>query len=131
MRIHYLLATAFLTAVSSVSWAGDLYVVSGAAVTLTPDEVRQVFLGDKQFSGGTKLSPVENAALQPDFLAKVVKVDASHYNSVWAKKGFRDGLTPPPMRSGDAEVLSAIRANPGTVGYVSKPSDDVKVLEKL
>ena len=75
--------------------------------------------------------PVDNGALQADFQSKVLKVDAGRYNSVWAKKGFREGLNPPQVRLGDAEVLASVKANPGTVGYVSKPTPDVKVLQKF
>jgi hypothetical protein len=53
------------------------------------------------------------------------------YASVWSKKGFREGLTPPAAKGSDGEVLAAVKANPGSVGYVSKPSPDVKVLLKL
>jgi hypothetical protein len=74
---------------------------------------------------------VDNGALQADFLAKVLKVDAARYASLWSKKSFRDGLTPPAMRGGDADVIANIKANPGTVGYVSKPTPDVKVISKL
>ena len=128
--IRTLLACALALAAFSVR-AGDIYVVAGATVNLTADEVREVFLGDKQFAGSVKLAPVENASLQADFLARALKVDAARYASVWSKKGFRDGLTPPPVRGSDAEVLANIKANPGTVGYVSKPTPDVKVIAKL
>lgn len=131
MRNHLrTLAAAAITLAAWSAHAGDLYVVSGAAVNLSADEVREVFLGDKQFAGSVKLSPVENSALQADFQSRVLKVDAARYASIWSKKGFRDGLTPPPARGGDADVLASIKANPGTVGYVSKPSADVKIIAR-
>jgi hypothetical protein len=99
-------------------------------VTLGADEIREVFLGDKQFAGAVKLAPVENGSLQADFQSRVLKVDAARYASIWSKKGFRDGLTPPPVRASDADVINAIKSNPGTVGYVSKPTPEVKVLQK-
>jgi hypothetical protein len=113
------------------AFAGDVFVVAHSGVTLTVDEVREVFLGEKQFAGGVKLLPVENASLQADFQAKVLKVDAARYATIWSKKGFRDGLTPPPVRSSDAEVLAGVKANPGTVGYVSKPAPEVKLIGKF
>jgi len=131
MKIHRAIAPVVLAAVLAPCRAADVYVVSGPNVALSPDEVRQVFLGDKQFAGNTKLNPVENAALQGEFQAKALKVDAARYNSIWAKKGFREGLTQPAVRTSDADVIAAIKANPGTIGYVSKPTADVKVIEKL
>jgi len=124
------IVAAGLAFAAASAWAGDLFVVCSPSVTLSADEVREVFLGDKQFAGSTKLVPVENASLQAEFQAKVLKVDAARYASVWSKKGFRDGLTPPPVRTTDADVIGAIKANPGTVGYVSKATPDVKVIQK-
>jgi hypothetical protein len=130
MRKIPFIAAALLAVASAASWAGDLFVVCHPSVTLSADEVREVFLGDKQFAGSVKLVPVENASLQVDFQGKVLKVDAARYASVWSKKGFREGLTPPPVRATDAEVLAGIKANPGTLGYVSKATPEVKVIQK-
>ena len=126
---NFLLAAAAALAVVP-ALAADLYAVCHPSVTLSADELREVFLGEKQFAGSVKLAPLENASLQADFQAKVLKVDAARYASVWSKKGFRDGLTPPPVRGSDADILGAIKTNPGSVGYVSKPSADVKVIQK-
>ena len=131
MRSLRLLPLALLLLAAGVARAGDLYVVTGPSVVLGSDDIRDVFLGEKQFAGSLKLAPIENGSLQADFDARVLKVDAARYASIWSKKGFRDGLTPPPIRGSDAEVLSAIKANPGTVGYVSKPTPDVKIIQKF
>lgn len=130
--VHLMPAAGLLLALAApLAHAGDLFVVANASVNLSADELREVYLGDKQFAGSVKLVPLDNSALQADFLAKVVKVDGARYASVWSKKGFREGLTPPAAKGSDGEVLAAVKANPGSVGYVSKPSPDVKVLLKL
>jgi hypothetical protein len=49
------------------------------------------------------------------------------YSSAWTKKSFRDGLTPPAMKSGDAEVIDFVKRNPGAVGYVSSAPSGVNV----
>jgi len=125
-----LLLLVVLVLAAAAARAGDLYVVCHPSVTLNPDEIREVFLGEKQFAGSVKLAPVENGSLQAEFQSRVLKVDAARYASVWSKKGFRDGLTPPPVRGSDADVISAIKANPGTIGYVSKPTPEVKIIQK-
>lgn len=130
MRTLSLITAAVLALAGGAARAGDLYVVAHPSVNLSADEVREVFLGDKQFAGSVKLAPVENASLQADFQSRVLKVDAARYASVWSKKGFREGLTPPPVRATDADVINGIKANPGTVGYVAKPTADVKVIQK-
>jgi len=130
MRPIRFIATALLAFAAIPTRAGDLYVVSQASVTLSADEVREVFLGEKQFAGGVKLTPLDNGAIQGDFQSRVLKVDAARYASIWSKKGFREGLTPPPVRGSDVDVINAINANPGTVGYVSKPTPYLKVIQK-
>ncbi|MCV2438612.1 hypothetical protein [Paucibacter sp. DJ2R-2] len=127
-----LLAAALTTSLllSQAAQAGDVFMIANANVTLSADEIREVFVGDKQTAGGTKLAPMDNSAAQADFLAKVIKVDAAKYASIWAKKGFREGINPPPVRASDLEVIAAVKSTPGAVGYVSKASADVKVLQK-
>ncbi|MET3133982.1 hypothetical protein AAKU55_004275 [Oxalobacteraceae bacterium GrIS 1.11] len=110
--------------------AGDLYVVVNNGVSLSPSDIRDVFLGEKQLAGATKLVPIDNAATQKDFLEKVIKVDATKYSNIWAKKGFRDGLNPPAVKSGDAEVVAIVKATPGAIGYVTAVPVGVKVLQK-
>jgi ABC-type phosphate transport system substrate-binding protein len=110
--------------------AGDVLVVAHAGLTLSPDDIRDVFTGDKQTAGSVKLVPLDNGAAQADFLAKVVKVDAAKYASIWSKKAFREGINPPPVRATDAEILAAVKSTPGAIGYVSKAGADVKVLQK-
>ena len=110
--------------------AADVYVIANSALALGEEDVRDVFVGDKQIAGGTKVVPMDNASLQKDFLEKVLKIDAPKYGNIWTKKGFRDGLNPPPVKSGDAEVISAVKATPGAVGYVSSAPAGVKLIKK-
>lgn len=133
MKIAQAIAFAALLGASLVMMpaiAADVYVISHPAVDLSVDDIRDVFVGEKQIAGGTKLVPMDNASLQKDFLEKVVKIDASKYSAVWTKKGFRDGLNPPQVKSGDTEVISAVKATPGAVSYVSSAPQGVKVIRK-
>lgn len=110
--------------------ASDVYVIANSGLALADGDVRDVFVGDKQIVGGTKVVPMDNAGLQKDFLDKVLKIDAPKYSNIWTKKGFRDGLNPPTVKSSDAEVISAVKATPGAVGYVSSAPAGVKVIKK-
>ena len=130
MHIRRFVLAAALSTVLPAAWAADLYVVAHPGVTLSADEVRDVFVGEKQFAGAVKLVPLDNAALQADFQARALKLDAARYATLWSKKGFRDGLSPPAVRGTDNEVLASVKSTPGAVGYVSKPSADVKVINK-
>ena len=108
-----LLAVALVSPLAAL--AGDVYVVAHASVSLSADEVLVV---------------LDNGGAQADFLAKVVKVDAGKYASIWAKKGFREGINPPAVKGSDAEVIAVVKSTPGAIGYVSKASADVKVIQK-
>lgn len=113
------------------AYAGELYVVANASLKVEPGEVREIFVGDKQIAGGVKLVPVDNATAQKDFLEKVVNLDANKYNTIWAKKGFREGLSAPAVKGGDADVLATVRSTPGAIGYVTaKPPAGVQVVHK-
>jgi hypothetical protein len=105
-------------------------VIAHASVSLNADEVKEVFQGDKQLVGGLKLVPVDNAAQQGDFVAKVLQTDVAKYSARWTKKAFREGLTAPPVKGSDAEVIAFVKSTPGAVGYVTGPSSGVKVLQK-
>lgn len=112
--------------------AKDLYLICHPSVTLELSDARDVYLGDKQVAGSSKLIPVDNAAAQPEFLSKTLQMEPTKYKTVWMKKSFRDGLAIPPVKSGDAEVIAFVRKAPGAVGYVSTPPPDgVKFVGKF
>lgn len=110
--------------------AEDLFVISNPNTVLTSEDIREVFLGEKQFAGSVKIAPVDNSAAQRVFLSKVVKIDPARYNTTWAKKGFRDGLSQPVVKSSDAEVIHFVKSTSGAVGYVTTQPRDVTVIRK-
>jgi hypothetical protein len=133
VKIHTLAALVLsigALAAMSAARAADLFVIANSSLALAADEVKDVYLGEKQITGSTKIVPIDNTALQKDFLDKVIKLDAVKYGSMWTKKGFRDGLTAPAIKSSDAEVLAAVKTTPGAVGYVSAAPAGVNVIQK-
>ncbi len=127
-----LLLTALLCAGCAVAHAADLYVICNARVPLTAGDVRDLFLGEKQFAGAAKLVPVDNSAAQSIFLEKVLKMNAAKYSTTWTKKSFRDGINPPLVTGSDAEALAYVRHTPGACSYVTTPaSADVVVVARL
>lgn len=106
-------------------------VIAHPSVELSADDVRNVFLGEKQRAGSVRLVPVGNALVQTEFLAKVLQTDEPKYHALWLRKAFREGLTPPPLKGSDAEVISFVRSTPGAVGYISGTTTELKVLERF
>jgi ABC-type phosphate transport system substrate-binding protein len=122
-------AAIFLLLTFQFANAAGVVVIANSDVSVSADEVRDIFLGEKQFAGSTKLVVIDNAAMQSSFLSQVMHMDAAKYNGIWTKKSFRDGLTPPAVKSGDAEVIEYIKRTPGAIGYVSTTPAGVKVIQ--
>jgi len=101
--------------------AGEVFVIANGVPAMTSEEIKEVFLGEVQFATTLKLQPVDNAAAQADFQARVLKMTPAKYTASWTKKAFRDGLNAPPIKGSDAEVIGYVKATPGAVGYVSAP----------
>lgn len=123
-------AIALAAGAVSTAFAEDLYVIANTNTSVTAADVREIFLGEKQFAGSVKLVPVDNSAVQADFLGKVMKMDTAKYSASWTKKSFRDGLSPPALKSGDAEVLNYVKSTPGAIGYVLTKPSNVTVVQK-
>jgi hypothetical protein len=112
--------------------AADLYVVCNANVALEASDVRDVFIGEKSFAGNAHLAPADNLAAQTAFLERVVKVSADRYASLWTKKSFRDGASPPPVKASDAETIAYVRQTPGACSYVqTAPPAGVNTIGKF
>ena len=126
------LLAAMLATGSAVAVTSDLYVVCNVNVALQPNDVRDVFIGEKSFAGSARLTPADNLAAQAAFLVRVVKVSANKYTNLWTKKSFRDGANPPPVKASDAETIAYVRQTPGACSYVqSVPPAGVKVVGKF
>jgi hypothetical protein len=127
-----LLLAVLLCAACAVAHAADLYVICNARAQLTAGDVRDLFLGEKQFAGAVKLVPVDNSAAQLMFLEKLLKMNAAKYSTTWTKKSFRDGINPPLVTGSDAEALAYVRRTPGACSYVATPTPaDVVVVSRL
>jgi len=107
------------------------FVICNPGVQIATAEIKEIFTGEKLFAGGIRLNPVDNASAQTAFLAAFLKMDVIRYNTIWTKKSFREGITPPPIKSGDNEVLAFVRKTPGAVGYVSGTPSGVTVIQKF
>lgn len=126
------LLTLLLAGDPFVSRADDLYVICHPSVSVSPADLRDVFLGEKQFSGAIRLTPAENRAAQREFLDKVLKMTPEKYLTAWTKKSFRDGVNPPPMNSSDAEAREFVRRVAGSCSYIrTDPGPGVTVAAKF
>ena len=107
MRPKFLILALLTTGGAAFAYAAaaaDVYVIANNSLRMTPAELREVYLGERQFAEGRRLVPMDNASLQRDFVSRVVGIEPAKYSTVWAKKGFREGLNPPDMMAGGACV---------------------------
>ena len=100
-----LLATLLATA-GTAARADDLYIICNVQPSITAADVRDLFVGEKQFVGAVKLVPIDNSAAQSLFLDRVLKMTAAKYSVTWIKKSFRDGINPPVVAGSDAEAIA-------------------------
>ncbi len=126
-----LLALGLIAGIASIgsAQAPTLYVIGGPGVVLSADDIRDVFLGEKIFSGSTKLTAVANRVGIEAFLSKVMGMSAVKLQAVWSNKNFRDGVSPPRLLSSDTEVIEFVKRTPGAVGYVSTAPTAVNVIK--
>ena len=96
-----------------------LYVICNPSVHLSSDDLRDVFLGEKQFAGPVRLTPADNRAAQAIFLEHILKMAYAKYSTSWTKKSFRDGVNPPPVKGSDAETIEFVRRETGACSYVT------------
>jgi hypothetical protein len=110
-----------LLCLTGTSSADSLYVICNPSVDLSRDDLRDVFLGEKHYSGKVKLAPADNRVAQAVFLEKVLMMAAAKYSTSWIKKSFRDGVNPLPVKGGNAEAIEYVRREPGACSYVTIP----------
>ena len=108
--------------------AADYVVITHPGLTLSADDIKDVYIGQMQMAGSIRLVPVDNGAAQEAFLARVVRIEVGRYNTAWIKKAYRDGVSAPALKAGDAEVLEFVRRTPGAVGYVRVVAAGVNVV---
>lgn len=114
-----LVLSALSLSAGALAHGADLYVICNSTVSLTANDVHDMFLGEKQFTGATRLVPIDNSAAQQLFLDKVLKMSAARYSTTWTKKSFRDGLNPPLVATSDLEAVAYVRRTPGACSYVT------------
>ena len=122
-----ILLAALLSLGCGSAFGADIYVIAGPDVRLSPEDVRELYLGDKEFSGQVRLVPVDNQAALSEFVVRALGMNPQRYNTLWVKKAFRDALNPPAVKTGDFEVLEFVKRTRGAVGYVSSPPRDKEI----
>ena len=128
MNMHHTLCLILALFGSPYVLAGE--IIANASVSLSADDAKDVYTGEKQIAGSVTLVPVDNAAEQDSFTGSFLKMDTHKYQTLWTKKSFREGLNPPAVKADDTEVISFVKRTPGAIGYVKAAPAGVKVIGK-
>lgn len=109
-------------------------VNSNNSDALDKDSISRIFLNKaKAFPNGIKAEPValdEGHSATDEFNSKVLNKTAAQLTAFWSKLVFTGKGQPPKALASDAEVISAVAANPGAIGYVDAAAvnDSVRVV---
>jgi hypothetical protein len=110
----------------------EVYVIAHHPLKVAASEIREVFLGERQFVGALRVVPVDNLAAQPRFLERVLKMTPARYAAWWTRKAFREGINAPLVKAGDAQVLRFVSEVPGAIAYLTQaPPPGVHLLERF
>jgi len=106
-----------------------------AATALTRQELSAIFLGRKTaWADGTRAVPIDQVEASPvreAFSRTVHGRKPASVKSYWLQLLFSGRGVPPVEKAGDDQVLEAVRARAGAVGYVAAGArtEGVKVLQ--
>jgi ABC-type phosphate transport system substrate-binding protein len=106
----------------------DVVVIVSAknpASSLSADAISQIFFGRS-----TALKPFDNAdksTVRDEFYTKVAGKGPAQVKAIWAKLIFTGQGTPPKELGSNSEVVKAVAADPGAIGYVEKSAVDSSV----
>jgi ABC-type phosphate transport system substrate-binding protein len=115
--------------------AEDLVIIANNSVKaadISQSEAREVFLGDSNSVGGSKVTPVllHSGPAQDAFL-KLVGKSGSGVEATWRKQVFTGKGSMPHGCASEEAMIVYVGSTPGAIGYVSsnKSLSGVKVLE--
>ena len=122
---------------SAVASAADVKIIANetvAATSITPDELKGVFLETKSsLSDGSHVVPVlekggaVHEAFLKDYLGKTDSALETYYRSLV----FTGKAAMPKTLGADSEVVAYVAKTKGAIGYIAAdaPAEGVKILE--
>jgi len=126
---QWILAASLCSSMAFADVAVIVHPSNGDA--LDKDSISRLFLNKmKFFPNGTNAVPLalaEGQAATDEFNGKVLNKSASQLTAFWSKLVFTGKGQPPKALGSDAEVVSAVAADPGAIGYVDAGSVDGSV----
>lgn len=101
---------------------------------ISTSDISKIFLKTKSsWEDGSKVIPIDlnaRSATRGAFSQEIHGRSVGAIRSHWQQAAFSGAGTAPVERSGDSDVITFVRNNPGAIGYVSVDADvtGVKVI---
>lgn len=122
-------------------WAREVAVVAGSdfpAQSLTREDVRDIFLGEKSLLGSLRLRPVDvkdAGRIRSFFLKTFLGVSEDGYQAYWIKKIFQEGGTPPSSLATLEALVQLLQADRTAIGFLwaedAAKASGLKILLKI
>jgi len=125
LRIAALVAPLMVLGLQGAARAELVVVVNpqSQVAQLSAQEVEDLFLAKKQkLPSGEKAMPIDQAQaeIKEAFYSKVANKNLAQLKAYWSKLIFTGKATPLTEVPTDAEVIAAVAATPGAIGYINK-----------
>lgn len=106
-----------------------IVVVNAANPTaqLPREQLSEIFLRQRStWPNGQEILPVDQIEKSPQRITFTRDIERQSMGAIrrfWQERIFSGNEEPPPERVTDAEVLTYVRSNPGSIGYVREGTD--------
>lgn len=120
----FIILFTFCWTLPASAFAEDIAVIVNEIYPLSstsPQEIKQIYLGEKQYEGSLKIIPIDqkdSLPIKQKFIEKVLSTNPETYKGYWIKRFFKAGDVPPVIKASSEEIIDAVIQNPGNVGYV-------------
>jgi len=109
--------------------------VSVKGTTMSRETIAAIFLGKvEKWGDGTKILPIDLSATAPvrsSFSEAMLGMPTIAVRRYWEERLMKGGGRPPMVKASEEEMVAAVAATAGSIGYVSEEvvlPDTVKVL---
>jgi len=105
--------------------------------TISKTKLSNIFVKKvTQWDDGAKIYPVDltsSSSVRKSFSQVVHEKDVEAIKAYWRKQVFSGTSVPPVEKENDAAVINYVKANPGSIGYVSKDAntEGIKVIKLI
>jgi len=116
----------------------DIYIIANADVpvgSLTPEEVKNIFIGQKKIWGNdlrVQVTLLKDYKPFDEFSKNYIGKSPNQFENWWKNMVFTGKGTMPKVFDNEADVLNFIAKTPGAIGYIAtKPEAEVSIIKVM